>query len=79
MTTVLVVDDEPAVCSLLQAILEDAEYGVEVARDGSEALRRAATAPPDVVLSDVLMPVLDGHELYAALQEDPRFRRIPVI
>src|SRR6266700_966700 len=79
MPTVLVVDDEPSVCSLLQAVLEDADYGVKVARDGREALSQAASEHPDVVLSDILMPVLDGHELYAAMQADPRMRDIPIV
>jgi CheY-like chemotaxis protein len=79
MTSVLVVDDEPTICSLLQMVLESAEFDVEVARNGHEALSVAADFRPDVVVSDILMPVLDGHELYAALQADPDFREIPII
>jgi CheY-like chemotaxis protein len=79
MTSVLVVDDEPAICSLLQMVLEGEECTVEVARNGQEALRVAATFHPDVVVSDLLMPILDGHELYAALQADPRYCEIPII
>jgi CheY-like chemotaxis protein len=79
MTSVLVVDDEPAICSLLQMVLEGEECTVEVARNGHEALTVAAIFHPDVVVSDLLMPILDGHELYAALRADPRFSEIPVI
>jgi CheY-like chemotaxis protein len=79
MTNVLVVDDEPTICSMLRMILEGAEYAVETAPNGREALNRAAHAQPDVVVSDILMPVLDGHQLYAAMNADPRYREIPVI
>jgi CheY-like chemotaxis protein len=79
MTSVLVVDDEPAICALLRIVLEGGGCVVEVARNGREALTLASTFHPDIVLSDILMPVLDGHELYAAMKSDPRYHDIPVI
>lgn len=60
MTRVLVVDDVPAVQELLREYLESEGYMVEVAGNGSDALRRLPEVRPDVVLLDILMPGLSG-------------------
>jgi two-component system response regulator MprA len=65
---VLVVDDEPAVRSALQRALRLEGYDVELAANGSEALLRAGSAAPDVVVLDVLMPELDGLEVARRLR-----------
>ena len=59
---VLVVDDEPAIRELLQLILETEGHAVTLAGDGAEALRCAEAEPPDVIVLDLKMPVMDGHE-----------------
>lgn len=65
---ILVVDDEPAIRDILSAILMDEHYEVLTAANGREALGRLRQAAADVILSDVMMPVLDGYGLVAALR-----------
>lgn len=78
-TTVLLVDDDPIQLKLARLRLELAGYRVVPARDGAEALRLARAAPPDVIVSDVLMPDTDGFELCVAIRNDPALGAIPVI
>lgn len=61
--TILVVDDEPAIRSLVDAILSSAGYNVLQAHNGTQALDLLATNNVDVVISDVIMPEMDGYEL----------------
>ena len=80
MTTVLVVDDEPLIAMALEAALEDAGYRVATAANGRQGLERLAEAPrPDLVLLDMMMPVMGGAEMLAAMAADPDLRGIPVI
>ena len=75
---VLVVDDNADLRLYLTRLLED-DYVVRTAVDGADALARISERPPDLVLTDVMMPRVDGFELLAALRADPRTRRLPVI
>jgi PAS domain S-box-containing protein len=75
---VLVVDDNADMRDYLTALLAD-QYAVQTASDGAEALRMARADPPDLVLTDVTMPVLDGFGLLAALHADPVTLQIPVV
>jgi two-component system response regulator MprA len=68
VTRVLVVDDEPAVRTVLERALRLESYEVELAEDGRGALDRLAVAPPDVVVLDVLMPHVDGLEVCRRLR-----------
>ena len=80
MTTVLVVDDEPLIAMALEAMLEDAGYGVATAANGRQGLERLAEAPrPDLVLLDMMMPVMNGPAMLAAMAADPELRGIPVV
>jgi PAS domain S-box-containing protein len=65
----LVVDDDRGICNSLKEILESDGCRVEVAHDGVEALARIAGTKFDLMLSDVVMPNMDGHELYLKVQE----------
>jgi DNA-binding NarL/FixJ family response regulator len=76
---ILVVDDEPLNVDYLQQELEVHGFAIETAADGVEALERIATAPPDLVLLDVMMPGLDGIAALRILKRDPETRLIPVI
>ena len=75
----LVVDDSPTVLSLLRAALEAHQYEVATAGDGAEALAGIRHAAPDLIVTDSIMPGLDGFALLAQLKEDPSTRAIPVI
>ena len=77
--TILVVDDEAAIVELLQAVLDDEGYQVVTAGDGREALASLAAHRVALVLSDVMMPRLDGRELARAMRADPAHRAIPLI
>jgi len=66
---ILVVDDDLGICRSLKEILEAEGCEVEVACDGAEALRRIEAVDFDLVMSDVVMPVMDGYELYKAVHE----------
>ena len=80
MTTVLVVDDEPLIAMALEAALEDAGYGVSTAANGRQGLERLAEAPrPDLVLLDMMMPVMNGPAMLAAMAADPDLAGIPVV
>ncbi|MDP2345269.1 MAG: response regulator [Deltaproteobacteria bacterium] len=77
--SVLIVDDEPDVRESLAEIFEDAGYSASTAADGDEALRILEHADPCVVLLDLLMPIMNGNEVYAQMQRDPRLAAVPVI
>ncbi len=77
--TILVVDDEEAIRGLLVNLLEDEGYLVVAARNGRAALEAIADAPPNLVITDLMMPELDGRELIRRLQARPEWSQIPVI
>jgi twitching motility two-component system response regulator PilG len=76
---VLIVDDTKTMASLLRIYLTG--YGLEFisAEDGRRGLEAARTLRPDLVITDVCMPGLDGFELTAAIRADPHLRRTPVV
>jgi two-component system, NtrC family, response regulator HydG len=74
---VLVVDDEASARSGLETLLEGEGYAVDAAQDGQAALKLAATRPPDVVVTDLKMPGMDGVELMARLHDQDG--ELPVI
>jgi chemosensory pili system protein ChpA (sensor histidine kinase/response regulator) len=78
-TRVLVVDDAWSVRRSMQQLLEDAGYDVATAVDGFEALERLRAKVPDVVLTDLEMPNLNGLELTRRMQEIPHWAAIPVV
>jgi signal transduction histidine kinase/DNA-binding response OmpR family regulator len=75
---ILVVDDNADMREYLTRILGQ-NYRVETAGDGRAALDRIATAPPDLILTDVMMPTIDGFGLLAAVRADEKVRSVPVI
>ena len=79
--TVLVVDDDPAICALLVTFLELAGFRVLTACDGLDPLRqlRVAARHPAVILLDLMMPIMDGIEFRRYQQCDVRLREIPVV
>ena len=79
MATILVVDDEFGIGELLEALLEDEGHRVLTATNGRHGLERVAEARPDLVISDLMMPVMDGAGLLRSLRESPAWRDIPFV
>jgi len=76
---ILVVDDDPNIRELLEIHLRNAGYAVRTARDGVEGGYSVLRQRPDLIITDVQMPYMDGFELVAALRADSEFSAIPVI
>eukprot|EP01041_Mallomonas_annulata_P008327 gene8327-17145_t len=79
MTHVLIVDDKEENLYYLQALLTGNGYLVESARHGAEALTKARQHPPQLIVSDLLMPVMDGYTLLRHWKSDARLKSIPFI
>jgi CheY-like chemotaxis protein len=76
---ILVVDDEPVLRDTVAEVLRDEGYAVLTAADGRLAVAVFASDPPDLVLMDVMMPGMDGHEAYLAMRAHPNGRTIPIV
>lgn len=76
---VLVVEDAPVARELLTGVLRSFGLRVTEAVDGRDGLERATADPPDLVLTDIEMPYLDGLEMIARMREDPRMQQTPII
>ena len=76
---VLIVDDEPSIAKILRKQLEVAGFEVAVAVDGEEGLSKVREWKPELVLLDVMLPKINGHEVCKTLKADPELKRIPVI
>jgi putative two-component system response regulator len=79
LPSVLVVEDDPAMLVALRDILEGAGYIVHTAANGKEALDSLTEARPDIILSDIAMPVMDGFEFLEAVRSRPVGATIPFI
>ena len=77
--TILVVDDDESICELLRLHLSSAGYEVHVARDAIAAGYLVLRQIPDLIITDVSMPHMDGYQLVAALKADSATRDIPVV
>jgi len=79
MTRVLIVDDKPENLYLLRALLQGHGYAVDEARNGAEALNSARQEPPTLIISDLLIPVMDGYRLLRQWKADERLHTIPFV
>ena len=75
----LIVDDEPDYLSAVQYHLGWGNYEIVTAVNGKEALEKAASESPDLILLDTNMPVMNGHEVLEQLSKNPDLKSIPVI
>ena len=76
---VLVVDDDPDILEALSEILEAEGFDIRRARNGKEALERLEPEPPQLILLDLMMPVMDGWEFAQRMRQRPRVAHIPII
>jgi two-component system alkaline phosphatase synthesis response regulator PhoP len=76
---VLLVDDDPDFVEAVKAVVEGDGYEVEVGYDGNECLEKVKDFKPDIIILDVMMPEVNGHEACAKLKGDPETAKIPVI
>jgi len=75
---VLIIDDDPASLELMKGLLEQLGLGIRTATNGKEALEMMETANPDVIVSDVLMPEMDGLEFFKKLKLNEKTAAIPI-
>lgn len=76
---ILIVDDEPDTVELIEFNLKTAGYDTVTAADGAEALRKARSTNPDLVILDLMLPEIDGLQVCKLLQNDPATKRIPIL
>lgn len=75
----LLVDDEPGLREAVQAYLEDCDFIVDVASNAKDGWEILQTHLPDLVITDVMMPQVDGYQFLRQLREDERFKALPVV
>lgn len=76
---IFVIDDDLGLQTVLSIALKDAGYEVELADNGVEGLKQLPVVQPDLVISDVMMPHLDGVQVFEAIKEGLRVEGIPII
>ena len=79
MPSILVIDDDPDILEALSEILESEGFGIHQARNGLEALEVLEPLRPDLILLDLMMPVMDGWEFAENIRRRPDWAEIPVI
>ena len=79
MSKVLVVDDEVTLRDMITMVLEDAGHNVVTASNGAEALEVLVRERAEVVLMDIMMPVLDGREAFLRMRAHPELGHVPVV
>jgi len=76
---ILIVDDDPAGLYMLEVLLKGSGHEVAAAENGQTALDLARANPPDLIISDILMPVMDGYKLCQEWKKDSRLKNIPFV
>lgn len=79
MASILIVDDEPDVRFMIRLIFEHAGHQVTEAANGAVALQRIDEKLPDLIVTDIMMPAMNGVELIARLRADPVMSGIPIL
>jgi DNA-binding response OmpR family regulator len=78
INNILVVEDNLDICQYLQTILKE-EYNITFAHNGKEALTFLEKYQPNLIITDLMMPIMNGYELLERLKKDKRYRKIPII
>lgn len=76
---VLIVDDDPDILDVLRLSLPEEEYEVVEARDGQEALDKVYQRPPDLIILDYIIPIIDGRKICEKLKKDVLLRHLPIM
>lgn len=79
MKTILIIEDDSDFQDIYQLYLQGESYRVLTATNGKEGLGVLEKETPDIIILDLIMPVMDGEEFYVCLREQEKWRRIPVI
>jgi len=79
MSRVLVIDDEVLYHKMIEHALEAGKYQLDFASNGKEGLQKAREGKPDLVITDVMMPDMDGYEVTRLLRREPQFAHIPIL
>lgn len=79
MAKVLIVDDEQSLLFLLQQIVEEQGHNVLLAENGEQALEKVERENPSLVITDVMMPVMDGYQLLTQVKTRPELSKIKVV
>jgi DNA-binding response OmpR family regulator len=76
---ILVLDDEPTIRELVAEAVRDAGHLVETASNGRDALRKMREQPPDAIILDLMMPVMDAVSFRSAMRTEAAFQNIPIL
>jgi DNA-binding response OmpR family regulator len=76
---ILIIDDEPDILFVLRVTLEAAGFDVVEASDGESGLEAVADESPDLVMTDLMMPLMDGHEVIRRIRSDPATASTPIV
>jgi CheY-like chemotaxis protein len=76
---ILIVEDEPDIRFMMRLILESAGHNITEAKDGAAGLKSVKSAPPDLVITDVMMPGMNGLDFVERLRADPNSSAIPIL
>jgi DNA-binding response OmpR family regulator len=76
---ILIAEDEPSIVMSLEFLLKGAGYEVMIASDGNEALRLAVEQRPDLVLLDIMLPLVNGFEVCRRLRQDAALQHVPIL
>jgi CheY-like chemotaxis protein len=79
MHSILLVDDEPEILTAWRLILESEGYEVACASNGAEAIARIASFVPNLIITDWMMPIMDGAQLCCRLKAMPQFVGVPIL
>ena len=79
MTVILLVEDEPDILETLEMVLKMEGYEVVTAPNGKIGLERLKEQMPDLIVSDIMMPVLTGLEMLREIRSNPKYKEIPVL
>lgn len=77
--TILLVDDEPGLREAVQAYLEESGFTVHVASNATQGWDMLSQVSPNLVISDIMMPKVDGYEFLRQMRDDPRYKATPVV